>query len=399
MPRALMISPEAPYPLDGGGALRTASLLQYLAARFDLDLIAFEHPGQHIAAALPGGLVSKVGVAKLRPHSNSATAKILRNGLRLVKGRPPLVDRFGEYADEIAALVAGQTYDLVVLEHFWCAPYAGVLRNSARRLVIDLHNIESEWHAGCAQASSLPASLVHCAFAAAARREEKKWLPLFDLALVTSEQDAARCRAFSPRTPCCVYRNAIPWRDSDGFSPEVRASPDAFQLAFSGNLEYEPNRTALTWFLDRVWPSLKTRFPGLLFRVVGKNAHAVQSLVRKCEGVECTGWVEDVFPHLNRSDICIAPLRSGSGTRLKIIEAWAARRAVVSTRIGAEGLEAVDGESILLADTASLFAEAIARLLLDPPLRARIANQGRALFEQKYTWNQAWSSLTSCLGS
>ncbi len=382
-----MISPEAPYPLDGGGALRTASLLQYLGARYELDLIVFQHPGQKTLEALPSGLVRRAQAVPLHPHRGDFAARAARNGMRILKGRPPLVDRFGGYDAEIEALIGSRTYDLAVLEHFWSASYIPLIKRFARRVVLDLHNIESEWHAGCARASAFPGSIMHRAFAAAARREEKQWMPECDLALATSEEDARRVRGLAPSLPVCVYPNAIPWREP------LERTPDQ-AIAFSGNLEYEPNRSGLRWFLKRVWPALKLHFPALVFRVIGKNAHAIAGDVRGMEGVECTGWVQDPFPHLASAQICIAPLRSGSGTRLKIVEAWAAQRAVVSTRVGAEGLEGVDGDSIVLADTPEFFTTSIARLLIDKELRQKIANSGRELFERKYTWNVAWNTLS-----
>jgi glycosyltransferase involved in cell wall biosynthesis len=115
--------------------------------------------------------------------------------------------------------------------------------------------------------------------------------------------------------------------------------------------------------------------------------------------VAATGWIADPFASLSAVQVCIAPLRSGSGTRLKIIEAWAAQRAVVSTGIGAEGLDAVDGESILLADSAELFGAAVTRLLLDEALKQKIAKTGRELYLQKYTWNVVSRTLNGCLDS
>jgi glycosyltransferase involved in cell wall biosynthesis len=389
-PAALMISPEAPYPLDGGGALRTASLLHYLGARYDLDLIVFRHPGQTILEFLPEGLLRNVKTIDLRLHQNDALSRAVRNAGRLLKRRPPLFDRFSGYDAEIREFIGGRSYDVGVLEHFWCASYLPLLRQSCRRAVLDLHNVESAWHAGCAVAAKFPRSLIHRLFEQSALRQEHRWLTSCDLALAASAEDAWRVRTICPGLAVCVYPNAIPSRNV------IPGEPD-FAIAFSGNMEYEPNRTALAFFLGSIWPLLKKRFPELIFRVIGKNPQAVAAEVHGRDGVECIGPVEDTFPHLSRAMVSVAPLLSGSGTRLKIIEAWAAERPVVSTPIGAEGLGAENGESILLASEPGEFANLVGELLTDTAVRQKIAKSGRAQYERNFTWNAAWEALSGSL--
>ena len=390
-PSALVISPEAPYPLDGGGALRTASLLCYLSSRYQVDLIAFQHPAQEIAESLPPGLVRSCRLIELRHHENTFSARASRNAARLLQGRPPLLDRFSGYDAQIERLLeeTRQPYDIALLEHFWSATYLPLVKRFSRRVILDLHNIESGWHAGCADAGGFPRSLIHRAFARAARRFERELLPLCDLALTTSADDARRVQALSPGLQVCIYPNAVPWRD-------LPLTPPDHAIAFSANMEYEPNRTAVKWFLETIWPAIHKQFPTLVLRLIGKNPNAVAKFIGNSRNVECTGWVEDTLPFLATAQICIAPLRSGSGTRLKIIEAWAAGRPVVSTTKGAEGLGAIDGQSILLADAPDHFADSIKRLLLDPALRQKIAISGRELFEAKFTWNVVWKTLSQC---
>jgi polysaccharide biosynthesis protein PslH len=386
-----MISPEAPYPLDGGGALRTASLLNYLAAHYDVDLIAFQHPRQQVFAGIPSGMLRGAYPVDLLPHRHGLLSRSLRNGLRLLKRRPPLVDRFSGYEDPIAAHLQGKNYEIAVLEHFWVASYIPLVRKFARQTVLDLHNIESAWHQSCAQASPFPRSAIHRAFARASLHRERTWLKSCDLALVSSSEDLARVREICPQVNPAVYPNAIPWRDLD-----IMPRPD-FSITFSGNLEYEPNRIGLKFFLAEIWPSLIARFPQLVFRIIGKNDHAIRHDIQGIPGIQVTGPVKDPFEYLARALISIVPLLSGSGTRLKIIEAWAARKAVVSTTVGAEGLGAADGESIILADSPADFISSIERLLLNSETRNRIAAGGRARYERNFTWTAAWEALSGCL--
>ena len=381
-----MISPEAPYPLDGGGALRTASLLEYVGRRYQLDLIVFRHAGQEIRRYIPDGLCRNAATIELTQHSKSFPAKVARNMSRLFRRVPPLVDRFSGYDAALARATRGRKYSLAVLEHFWTCSYIPLVREMADKVVLDLHNVESAWHRSCADSAGFPQSTAHRLFAQAAETLEQQWLEEVDYVLTASDEDADRVRR--PRVSPVVYPNALPWRDR----PQVETD---FAIAFSGNLEYEPNRTGIAFFLRDVWPVLRQRFPTLVFRIIGKNPGAIASLVKPSTNVEVTGPVEDVFPHVSRVKVCVAPLLAGSGTRLKIIEAWAAAVPVVSTPLGAEGLGAVDGRELLLASGAEGFAQKVANLLEEEELRQFVAKQGRELYERRFTWKKAWESINT----
>ena len=146
-----MLAPETPYPMAGGGALRTASLLHYLARKYETDLIVFREPGApDPASGLPGGLVRRVTVIDLPANRRDAPARMLRNASRLARRVPPLVDRFAGFGEAVSRALDGRRYELAVVEHFWCAPYCRELAPSCVRTVLDLHNVESLLHERCA---------------------------------------------------------------------------------------------------------------------------------------------------------------------------------------------------------------------------------------------------------
>jgi glycosyltransferase involved in cell wall biosynthesis len=380
--RALMLAAETPYPLAGGGALRTASLLHYLASRYETELLVFCQPGApDPGKSLPQGLVARAGVLQLQANSRNLSAKIVRNGIRLVRGVPPLVDRFAGFEWGIRKALEGRRYAVGVVEHFWCAPYADVLRPFCDRLALDLHNVESALHERCAASEGGAAAMAHRAFARASRRLEAEWLPRYDQLLVASAEDARLVGA-----KATVYPNALP------STPEPpRGDDDA--IVFSGNLEYHPNRTAVRWFRREIWPALRERHPGLVWRLVGKNPEAVAALTAGDPRIELVGAVEDAVAEIARARAAVVPLLAGSGTRLKILEAWAAGTPVVSTTIGAEGLGARDGAHLLIADGAPEFAAATSRLLACTELRQSLGRAGRALLNQEFTWETAWRKL------
>jgi glycosyltransferase involved in cell wall biosynthesis len=384
---ALLLTPESPYPPMGGGPLRTASLVEYVARRYATDVIVFREPGaEDPAKRFPPGLVRSVAAVELPIHRRTPAARAWRNAMRLARRMPPLVDRFSGFGAAIAAAIGKRRYDLGIVEHFWCASYAGQLEQACARTVLDLHNLESLLHERCAAAEGGAAGFAHRVFARASREMEAAWLPRYGQVLAASEEDARAARGVAPGARVAVYPNAIP-----GGPPPPRVDQEA--VVFSGNMEYHPNRSAVRFFAREVWPILRERWPRLVWRLVGKNPGAVMEFTSADWRIEVTGSVEDAVAELARSRVAVAPLLAGSGTRLKILEAWAAGVPVVSTRLGAEGLGVRDGEHLLLADGAAEFAAAVSRLLACTDTRARLAERGRLLLEKEFTWAAAWRRL------
>ena len=391
-PSALFLAPEAPYPMAGGGSLRTASLLEYLGRHYDVDVIVFRQPGAPDPASLiPIHLVRRVTVLDLPPNGRSLAARAMRNAGRVARRVPPLVDRFAGFSAPVARALSGARYDLGVIEHFWCAPYLEQLSPVCARTVLDLHNVESVLHGRCAAvpASGVPgrgAATAHRVFQGASQELERAWLPRFSLVLATSQADAELAGAIAPQARIAVYPNALP--------PAPRpAAGDDEAIVFSGNMEYHPNVTAVRFFRREVWPRLRERWPLLVWRLVGKNPAAVRRFTGGDKRIEVTGPVVDAVCELARSRVAVVPLLTGSGTRLKILEAWAAGLPVVSTTMGAEGLPVRDGETVLLADGAEAFAGAVTRLLTCMELRQKIGSSGRLLLEKEFTWETAWKKL------
>jgi polysaccharide biosynthesis protein PslH len=381
-----MLAPETPYPMAGGGAIRTASLLHYLARHYDTDLIVFRQPGApDPVEALPAGLVERVATIKLPVNGRSTSARLLRNASRIVRRVPPLTDRFAGFGSAIAKAIGGRQYDLGIVEHFWCAAYWPMLAPFCRKTVVDLHNVESVLHARCAATPGME-GIAHGVFERASRRLEQAWLPRFDTVLATSDDDAAAVREIAPGARVTVYPNALP-------PMPLPPHGDEEVVVFSGNLEYHPNRAAVRYFRREIWPLLREKWPALTWRLVGMNPEFVREFTSGDPRIDVRGSVVDAVTELARARIAVVPLLSGSGTRLKILEAWAAGLPVVSTTIGAEGLGARDGEHLLIGDSAAAFAGAVSRLLTCNQLRATLGEAGRLLLEKEFTWEKAWARL------
>ena len=387
IPRALFVAPEAPYPVSGGGAIRSASLLEYLGSRYAVDVIVFREPGNaDPARSIPARLIKEVLVLDLPHHSRAPLARVARNMGRFLRGTPPLNDRFSGFAAEMSGFLRGRRYDLAVIEHFWCAPYWEQIAPHAGVMVLDMHNLESVLMSRSAETLSWPAACAFRRFAEASLKLEHQWLPRFSLLLAASNEDAERLRGITPLSRIHVYPNAIP------LVPEP-AVPEEHVIAFSGNLEYYPNTDAVRYFRGRIWPLLRRRWPGLVWRLIGRNPEVVRKYIRGDPRIQVSGPLADAVEALAASQVAVVPLRAASGTRVKILEAWAAGRPVVSTTLGAEGLPARHGEHLLLADTPEQFAEAVSSLLASVELRNSLGRAGRRLYEEEFTWQSAWSKL------
>jgi polysaccharide biosynthesis protein PslH len=371
----------------GGGAIRAASLLEYLARRFSVHAVFFREPGApDPAAAIPPGRVNRLDVVDLPFHSKRPLARVLRNASRMVRNRPPLLDRFSGFEASIARCISGRQYEAAFIEHFWCAPYLEQVRPSAKRVILDLHNVESAWHSSMAHSTGGLLAWSYERFAQASLELERSWFPQFDCILTTSCTDAKLAQAIAPDTQIVVYPNALPL-----IVPPPRS--ERLEIIFSGNLEYAPNIAAVRFFLRNVWPALQSRWPELRWKILGKNPGPFRDLPAHDPAIELTGFVEDAVAVIAQSQVAIVPLLAGSGTRIKILEAWAARTPVVSTTLGAEGLECRDRENLVLADNAESFITAVSELLALPDDRARIGAAGRRLYEERYTWQAAWKAL------
>ena len=384
---ALFLAPEAPYPLAGGGPMRSASILECLAQSYDVDVIVFREPDAvDPILKFPAGLVKNITVIDLPFHSRDLHARALRNFRRFAKGIPPLVDRFSGFDTRIAAALKGRRYALAIIEHFWCAGYGALIQQHSDRVILDLHNVESVLLARCGQAARWPESMLLNRFAQSCKRLENELLRAFSMLLVSSGDDAAALSGFANGARVMVYPNTIPL-------VALPLREKANEIVFSGNLEYHPNVSAISHFHQNIWPLLRDRWPGLAWRLMGKNHEKIKRRLTGDARIRVTGPVENAVVELASAKLAVVPLLSGSGTRIKIIEAWAAGLPVVSTSLGAEGLPCRHGEQILIANTPAQFAEAVSSVLASSELSNRLARNGRRLYEEQLTWDSAWRAL------
>jgi glycosyltransferase involved in cell wall biosynthesis len=277
------------------------------------------------------------------------------------------------------------------VEHFWAAAYLPQMAAACDQVILDLHNVESTLHVRCAETSGGLVALGHRRFAMRSRELESSLLPKYSLVLATSQEDKRQVREIAPDARCEVYPNAYPVQE--GWEERNDTLPLPNTVVFSGNFEYHPNIDGVRYLMEKIWPEILRRNSEATLRLVGKGDRFIRHLIRGAANVEVTGPVTDAVVEIARGAVAIAPLRSGSGTRIKILEAWAAGRPVVATSLAAEGLAVKDGVNIALADEPEAFAARVCELLARPTLRRDLASGGEQILREKYTWEVVWKAL------
>ncbi len=382
--RVLAIDEALPWPTDSGKRIRTFELLRRLARRHEITLVVPEErptPPDALAAVRATGIeVVPVPRAPLVKHGARFAWDLLRN----VPMRAPYMvmgHRVRAVRDAVAARVGAARPDVLHVE--WTPLVCNVPEGLGVPVVISAHNVESDIWARYAQAE---ASWPRRAYVRLQHRKvarfERAALAAADGVVAVSEGDGERIRAWAGQAHVTVAPNAV---DGERFAPDPAAPVNSRELLFTGSLDWRPNQDAVVWFLDEILPRVRARVPDVTLRVVGRAPPAwLLEKVASVPGATVHGSVPDVRPYVARAGVSIVPLRVGGGSRLKIPEALAMERPVVSTSVGAEGLSVEGG--LFLADGPEAFAEAVERAILEPAEAARRAAVGRAATLRHHEW-------------
>lgn len=401
MARILMLTPQLPYPPQQGTSLRNYHMLRALSERHDVSLLSYSESSDM------AGIGTLEAICRVLPPVSVPTrTSTQRAGQLMTTRQPDMAWRLHSriFADALAEALGDHAYDFVQVEGIeltWAIP---IIREvgGATRVVLDCHNVETElqrraFHSDLRRPSRWPAAAYSSIQVGRLARYERWALRAADAVLAVSETDRRLLSGImaQPGKSIVVIPNLI---DVEEYQWDRPIPAEAQQdLAFTGKMDYRPNVDGVLWFAEEIWPFIAQRRPGTTWAVVGQRPHARLSPLRDLKGVTLTGWVEHVQPFLAGAQVIIMPLRIGSGTRLKLIEAMAAGCAIVSTHLGAEGVDVLDGRDLLLADTPEAFAVAVLELLADPLRRTELGRQARRLAEQ-YDWRHQIPALESIYG-
>jgi sugar transferase (PEP-CTERM/EpsH1 system associated) len=388
--RILLVSPWVPWPPHDGARIRILNTVRHLARRHRVTLVApLRSRAEPAMAARLAPLCDAVVTAPLPGGALAVARRALRGALQ---GRPLVesVHRGPALAAEIRRLTARDDYDIVQVEFSWFAAHLGDVAPGCRaRTVLSMHNVESLRFARELSGRTTPARRVVLAWdQVLAAGWEERVVGGVDGVSTVSEADRRWVARAAPGAVVAVSPNGV---DTEHFQPP--GTPAGRSLIFTGAMNYPPNVDAATWFCGEIWPRVRRRASDVRLFLVGRSPAPRVRALNGVEGVRVTGEVPDVRPYLAGAAAMVVPLRSGGGTRLKILEAMAMARPVVSTTVGAEGLDVVDGRDLLLADTPADFARAVERVLGSPDLAQRLGEAGRRLVLERYGWPRCLSPL------
>lgn len=389
-----------PYPPDSGVTIRSFHILRSLARAFNVTALCFARrnqdavPGPDLAQRL-AALRSLAEVEAFGVPQEHSVWRLTWNHLCSV-----ILDRVytafaydsSRLSARIVDLLRTRHFDLVHMDSIVFARYLPLLGDLP--VVCGHHNIESVLLRRRGQAERTPWQRAYMRHQARLmEREERSTCARCRLNVVVSDADQNELRRISAGAKSAVIPNGV---DIEAFQPGLGRDEG---LVYVGGLDWLPNRDALEYFCEEILPRLRATGAGTPVRWVGSASDDVRRQYRDRHRVELTGYVTDVRDYLRDAACCIVPLRVGGGTRLKILDAWAMGKAVVSTSIGCEGLAAEDGRNILIRDDPESFAHAVRAVLQDQPLRRRLGAEGRDTVERRYSWKRIGESLLDLYSS
>ncbi len=427
----LFLTQVLPYPLDAGPKVRAYHMLRHLSARHAVTLVSFTRPDD------PPEALAHLASVCAAVHTLAMRRSILRNvraGVKgLLTGLPITIvrDEVGEMAALLRRLTAETAFDVVHADQLSMAwwgllaatgkpPFASFalrgLRAPSRlrapntpRLLLDEHNAIYQLARRMAEAETHPLRRrIMQREARAFRRYEAAVLRACDAVLTVTEEDREHLLALQSQIhdvrstmydvppisdiehrpsnitviPICV--------DPEQVAVVPRAPGGSPTILHLGTMFWPPNVAGVLWFAREVLPLIHAVQPEARFVIVGKNPPAEVQALASDPRITVTGYVADATPHLAAADAFVVPLHAGGGMRVKILDAWLWGLPIVSTPIGAEGIDLRDGENILIAGDARAFAAATLRCLSDPALNARLRTAGRAWVEEKYAWQAVY---------
>lgn len=392
--RVLFVTPYLPGPPIFGGQRRIHGLMTELAKSHEVSVIALVDAGVDQRAAVADTETyckSVVTVADSWHRVQGRQKRLLQLGSLLTpKSWEWLLYRRPAFQRALSRHLAANRYDVISCEFVFMANYRfGRARDQGTCLVLDEHNVEYDLVRRMAQTSTLDRKIFNELNWRKLRREEIAAWKRFDGCTVTSARDLAFLNDQAPSVPAAVVPNGV---NVDLFRPVNGASAEPMTLLFFGAMNYYPNTDGAVYFAREVLPLLHQRLPEARLRIVGPCGPGPVMDLRN-DRIEVLGFVEDLRSEIERASVVIAPLRIGGGTRLKILEGMALAKPIVSTTIGAEGLDVVHGRDMLLADTPEAFAAEVARVLTDPKLAADLGRAARRTAKERYSWRASAAEL------
>jgi polysaccharide biosynthesis protein PslH len=383
--RILWVNVDGLWPLNTGGRLRSFHIIAELARRHRVTVVAAHGPHGD-----PAGLAAQltrcdrvISLPYVAPKHGSArfARALVRSWLSPL---PVHIRKWRSAAVRTAVtrLLTAEPFDLCVADFLISTP--NVPLDGPVATVLFAHNVEHTIWKRLSQVESRPwrRALLELEWRKMLRYEAQTCTRL-PLTIAVSELDRAVLAAHAPQARVCAVPTGV---DTTYFTPNG-SEEQSGALVFTGAMDWFPNEDGIAHFVEVVFPRIRAAVPEASLTVVGRNPSPRVQRLAAVPGVRITGTVDDVRPYVARGAVYVVPLRVGGGTRLKIFEALAMGKAVVSSTVGAEGLPLTPGTHFVQSDDPAQFADSVVALLRDPARRRALGSAGRSLVEQRYSWS------------
>jgi len=383
-------------PLDSGGKIRSFHIASELAKTHDVTLFIFCGEDSREAQRTLTSTFRDVVIHPLKIQAGRGLSEAAGYLTGFFSRLPYSISKYcrPEVGNHLRETIAAKAFDVILCD--FLTPAAIVPFDSGVPVVIFTHNVEAMiWKRHMDVASNPLWRFVFKREYKKMRKAEARYLEACAHVLTVSEADSAVFAKDIDRRKITTIPTGV---DIRYFQPMAGEETDS--MVFTGSMDWMPNSDGISYFVAEILPAIRKRRPQATLWVVGRNAdRKVLAMAKADPGIRVTGRVDDIRPYIARGAVYVVPLRVGSGTRLKIFEAMAMGRAVVSTTIGAEGLPVTSGVDIVLADAPQSFADAVCRLMDSHEERQRIGNEARKLVEEKYSWESVAQQVQNILRS
>lgn len=398
--RILFAGTNLPVPPNNGQAIRSLSILRALAScGHELEFLAAVNKPVPESLEPLSSYCQNIGLVRSDVPNVSHNSNYLRRVICLLSGTSFSIERFRsrKVREAIQHCLDTETFNLIVADGLYSLVN---IPSTAVPIALNCHNIEYMIYQRYAGLERSRAKRIYARIESRLiLREEERACNRVSLAMVCSRRDRDFLQQMRDDLPVSVIPNVV---DTDFFSGVEQRSGDREKrpvILFLGSMDWFPNRDAVEFFASAVLPLVRAECPQVKFVVAGRNPAA--AFVSKFAGdhsIEFTGTVPDIRPFLSAATVVIAPLRIGSGTRIKILEASASGRPTVATKVGAEGLDLIESKEILLADEPAQFSGAILELIRDPTRSRAIGAAAREAVIERYSQAALERALTNAIG-
>lgn len=386
-----MVCPNLPYPPDEGVKIKLYNLIKNLSDKHNISLLCYAGSGDqekqvsHMKAYCESiYLVQRKKISKTKQLPSIAKYLFLRLpwNVKYAKSK--------DMQDAILKITKANPFDILHIDDVFMASNLDLSSHYSFKKAITFQDIESINYRRTFKIEKNPyQKMLFLLNWLAMRSWERKIIENFDLTVTVSPIELRILESMYPKANIAFIPNGV---DIESFNP-LPVTDNEDSLLFIGKMDYSPNIDGAVYFAKRIFPLIKREIPNTKLMIVGQNPKKALEKLKSDPSVSVTGYVESVIPYYKRSSVAIVPLRAGGGTRGKILEAMALGRPVVSTSLGAEGLEATHKENIMIADKDEDFARYVIDLMKNMSLRKNLIEKAREFVEARYDWREVAKGL------